>query len=239
MLPYFRIKTLKSHTLLDIYTYLSSRYMGVLPPPLPSPPTRTRTHTHPRTKSGMERSVQFTLTWQKSLSKLCLGVNFPLVKKKKIMMLRSLLAGKELDANQYCRCGSVKCDSTCSVKFLFTYVFRRKSLASRLIKNNYIYGLIALPFMKLVHRPHWEWNNFIRVFNRVKLCGFSIIVYLRNLKCLSPGLLQYCFWIRVEVTKRWLRKAYITWQLNMGHYSVYCPMYPSTNTSPYRIKENR
>ena len=45
MLPYFRIKTLKSHTLLDIYTYLSSRYMGVLPPLLPSPPTRTRTHT--------------------------------------------------------------------------------------------------------------------------------------------------------------------------------------------------
>ena len=55
------------------------------------------------------------------------------------MMLRSLLAGKELDANQYCRCGSVKCDSTCSVKFLFTYVCRRKSLASRLIKNNYIW----------------------------------------------------------------------------------------------------
>ena len=131
-------------------------------------------------------------------------------------MLRSLLAGKELDANQYCRCGSVKCDSTCSVKFLFTYVCRRKSLASRLIKNNYIYGLTALPFMKLVHRPHWEWNNFIRVFNRVKLCGFSIIVYLRNLKCLSLRLLQYCFWIKVEVTKRWLRKAYITWQLNMG-----------------------
>ena len=148
MLPYFRIKTLKRHTLLDIYTYLSSRYMGVLPPPLPSPPlpspplpshTHTHTHTHPRTKSGMERSVQFTLTWQKSLSKLCLGVNYPLVKKKKIIMLRSLLAGKELDANQYCRCGSVKCDSTCLVKFLFTYVCWRKSLASRLIKNNYIY----------------------------------------------------------------------------------------------------
>ena len=118
----------------------------------------------------MERSVQFTLTCRKSLSKLCLCVNYPLVKKKKIlMMLRSLLAGTELDANQYCRCGSVKCDSTCSVKFLFTYVCRRKSLASRLIKNNYIYGLIALPFMKLVHRPQWEWNNFIRVLNRVKL----------------------------------------------------------------------
>ena len=43
MLPYFRIKTLKRHTLLDIYTYLSSRYMGVLPPPLPS---HTHTHTH-------------------------------------------------------------------------------------------------------------------------------------------------------------------------------------------------
>ena len=131
MLPYFRIKTLESHTLLDIYTYLSSRHMGVLSPPLP--------HTHPRTKSRMERSVQFTLTWRKSLSKLCLGVNYPLVKKKKIIMLRSLLAGKELDANQYCRCGSVKCDSTCLVKFLFTYVCWRKSLASRLIKNNYIY----------------------------------------------------------------------------------------------------
>lgn len=75
MLPYFRIKTLESHTLLDIYTYLSSRHMGVLSPPLP--------HTHPRTKSRMERSVQFTLTWRKSLSKLCLGVNYPLVKKKK------------------------------------------------------------------------------------------------------------------------------------------------------------
>ena len=203
MLPYFRIKTLKRHTLLDIYTYLSSRYMGVLPPPLPSPPLP---HAHAHTHTWGQRvgwKGRCSSHWpDKSLSKLCLGVNYPLVKKKKIMMLRSLLAGKELDANQYCRCGSVKCDSTCSVKFLFTYVCRRKSLASRLIKNNYIYGLIALPFMKLVHHPHWEWNNFIRVFNRVKLCGFSIIVYLRNLKCLSLGLLQYCFWIRVEVTKR-------------------------------------
>ena len=207
--------------------------MGVLAPS--SPPTRTRTH--PRTKSRMERSVQFTLTRRKSLSKLCLSVNYPLVKKKKKMMLRSLLAGKKLDANQYCRCGSVKCDSTCSMKFLFTDVCRRTSLAIRLIDKNYIYGLIALPFMKLVHRPPWQWNSFIRVFNKVKLCGFSIIVYLRNLKCLSLGLLQCCFWIRVEVTKRWLFKAY-TW-LNMGHYSVYRPIYPSTNTAPYRIKENR
>ena len=84
MLPYFRIKTLKRHTLLDIYTYLSSRYMGVLPPLLPSPPLpHAHAHTHPRTKSGMERSVQFTLTCRKSLSKLCLCVNYPLVKKKK------------------------------------------------------------------------------------------------------------------------------------------------------------
>ena len=151
MLSYFRIKTLKSHTLLDICTYLSSRYMGVLPPP--ALPSHTHAHTHPRTTSRMERSVQFTLTRRKSLSKLCLSVNYPLVKKKKKMMLRSLLAGKKLDANQYCRCGSVKCDSTCSMKFLFTDVCRRTSLAIRLIDKNYIYGLIALPFMKLVHRP--------------------------------------------------------------------------------------
>ena len=86
---------------------------------------------------------------RKSLSKLCLGVNYPLVKKK-----RSLLAGKNGRKSILSMCsGSVKCDSTRSVKFLFTDVCRRTSLAIRLIDKNYIYGLIALPFMKLVHRP--------------------------------------------------------------------------------------
>ena len=54
MLPYFRIKTLKRHTLLDIYTYLSSRYIGVLPPPLPSPPLPSHTHTHTDTPEDKE-----------------------------------------------------------------------------------------------------------------------------------------------------------------------------------------